>query len=106
MQIADNTANDWLFNRETGKLRANKGAMLRSKLRIETRQWQMSRLVASLGPTAFNAGDWGGLKREGSATTPSINRRAWRTRGPFAPVTLPREGFDRAKQRMRSQNRP
>jgi hypothetical protein len=43
LQIADNTADDWLFNRESGKLTVNKEAMLRSKLRIETRQWQMSR---------------------------------------------------------------
>ena len=43
MQIADNTSDDWSFNRESGKLTVNKEAMLRSKLRIETRQWQMSR---------------------------------------------------------------
>jgi hypothetical protein len=43
LQIADNTSDDWSFNRESGKLTVNKEAMLRSKLRIETRQWQMSR---------------------------------------------------------------
>jgi hypothetical protein len=43
LQIADNTSDDWSFNRESGKLTVNKEAMLRSKLQIETRQWQMSR---------------------------------------------------------------
>jgi terminase small subunit-like protein len=43
LEIADNTSTDWGYNPESGKLSVNKEAMLRSKLRIETRQWQMAR---------------------------------------------------------------
>ena len=43
LDIADNTSDDWRYNPESGKLSVNKEAMLRSKLRIETRQWQMAR---------------------------------------------------------------
>jgi hypothetical protein len=43
LEIADNTATDWSYNTESGKLSVNKEAMLRSKVRIETRQWQTSR---------------------------------------------------------------
>ena len=43
LQIADNTSDDWRYNPESGKLSVNKEAMLRSKIRIETRQWQMAR---------------------------------------------------------------
>ena len=41
--IADNVSDDWSFNPDSGKLSVNKEAMLRSKLRIEARQWQMVR---------------------------------------------------------------
>ena len=44
LDIADNTADDWSYNPETGKLSVNKEAMLRSKIRIEARQFHMSRL--------------------------------------------------------------
>src|SRR5438045_8229800 len=40
---ADNVSEDWSFNPDSGKLPVKKEAMLRSKLRIETRQWQMTR---------------------------------------------------------------
>ena len=43
LQIADNTSTDWSYNPDSGKLSVNKEAMLRSKLRIEARQWQMAR---------------------------------------------------------------
>jgi hypothetical protein len=43
LEIADNVSDDWSFNPDSGKLSVNKEAMLRSKLRIETRQWQMAR---------------------------------------------------------------
>jgi hypothetical protein len=44
LDIADNTADDWSYNDKAGKLSVNKEAMLRSKLRIEARQFHMSRL--------------------------------------------------------------
>jgi hypothetical protein len=44
IRIADNTSSDWSFNPESGKLSVNKEAMLRSKIRIEARQFHMSRL--------------------------------------------------------------
>jgi terminase small subunit-like protein len=43
LEIADNVSEDWSFNPDSGKLSVKKEAMLRSKLRIETRQWQMAR---------------------------------------------------------------
>jgi len=43
LEIADNVSDDWSFNAGSGKLSVKKEAMLRSKLRIETRQWQMAR---------------------------------------------------------------
>ena len=43
LDIADNTSTDWSYNRESGKLSVSKEAMLRSKIRIETRQWQTAR---------------------------------------------------------------
>jgi terminase small subunit-like protein len=43
LEIADNVSDDWSFNPDSGKLSVKKEAMLRSKLRIETRQWQMAR---------------------------------------------------------------
>jgi hypothetical protein len=43
LDIADNTSTDWFYNRESGKPSVSKEAMQRSKLRIETRQWQMTR---------------------------------------------------------------
>jgi hypothetical protein len=43
LEIADNVSEDWSFNPDSGKLSVKKEAMLRSKLRIETRQWQMTR---------------------------------------------------------------
>jgi hypothetical protein len=43
LAIADNISDDWSFNPDSGKLSVKKEAMLRSKLRIETRQWQMAR---------------------------------------------------------------
>ena len=43
LEIADNVSDDWSFNTGSGKLSVKKEAMLRSKLRIETRQWQMAR---------------------------------------------------------------
>jgi hypothetical protein len=44
LDIADNTADDWCYNPKSGKLSVNKEAILRSKLRIEARQFHMSRL--------------------------------------------------------------
>jgi hypothetical protein len=44
LDIADNTADDWRYNEKTGKLTVNKELVLRSKLRIEARQFHMSRL--------------------------------------------------------------
>ena len=44
IRIADNTADDWRYNPESGRLSVNKEAMLRSKIRIEARQFHMSRL--------------------------------------------------------------
>jgi hypothetical protein len=44
LDIADNTADDWSYNPESGKLSIQKEAILRSKLRIEARQFHMSRL--------------------------------------------------------------
>ena len=41
--IADNTADDWSYNSETGKLSVNKEPVLRSKIRIEARQFHMAR---------------------------------------------------------------
>ena len=43
LEIADNVSEDWSFNPDSGKLSVKKEAMLRSRLRIETRQWQMAR---------------------------------------------------------------
>ena len=43
IQIADQTEDDWSYNPESGKLTVNKEAMLRSKLRIEARQWHSQR---------------------------------------------------------------
>jgi len=43
LEIADNVSDDWSFNPDSGKLLVRKEAMLRSKIRIETRQWQMAR---------------------------------------------------------------
>ena len=43
LAIADNVSDDWSFNPGSGKLSVKKEAMLRSRLRIETRQWQMAR---------------------------------------------------------------
>jgi hypothetical protein len=47
--IADNTTDDWSYNPESGKLSVNKEAMLRSKIRIEARQFHMARLHRSSG---------------------------------------------------------
>jgi hypothetical protein len=44
LDIADNTADDWSYNPKSGKLSVNKEAMVRSKIRIEARQFHMSRL--------------------------------------------------------------
>src|SRR5437764_15067630 len=44
LDIADNTADDWSYNSETGKLSVNKEPVLRSKIRIEARQFHMARL--------------------------------------------------------------
>jgi Bacteriophage Sf6, terminase small subunit-like len=44
LDIADNAANDWSYNEKTGKLSVNKELVLRSKLRIEARQFHMRRL--------------------------------------------------------------
>ena len=43
LEIADNVSDDWSFNPDNGKLSVKKEAMLRSKIRIETRQWQLAR---------------------------------------------------------------
>jgi hypothetical protein len=40
---ADNTSDDWVYNAKTGKLTVSKEAVLRSRVRIEMRQWQMQR---------------------------------------------------------------
>ena len=44
IEIADNTADDWNYNEKTGKLSVNKEVVLRSKVRIEARQFHMARL--------------------------------------------------------------
>ena len=44
LDIADNAADDWSYNEKTGKLLMNKELVLRSKIRIEARQFHMSRL--------------------------------------------------------------
>jgi hypothetical protein len=44
LDIADNAADDWHYNKKTGKLSVNKEAMLRSRVRIAARQFHMSRL--------------------------------------------------------------
>jgi len=44
LDIADNAANDRSYNEKTGKLLMNKELVLRSKIRIEARQFHMSRL--------------------------------------------------------------
>src|SRR5262249_28001575 len=44
IDIADNTSDDWLHDPGTDKLRVNKEFVLRSKIRIEARQFHMSRL--------------------------------------------------------------
>ena len=44
LDIADNTADDWSYNPQSGKLSVNKEAMLRSKVRIEARRFHMERL--------------------------------------------------------------
>jgi Bacteriophage Sf6, terminase small subunit-like len=44
LDIADNTADDWSYNEKTGNLSIQKEAILRSKIRIEARQFHMSRL--------------------------------------------------------------
>ena len=43
LDIADDEQNDWVES-ESGRLVPNKELVLRSKLRIEARQWQMARL--------------------------------------------------------------
>src|SRR5262249_5316240 len=43
LEIADNVSDDWSFNPDNGKLSVKKEAMLRSKIRSETRQWQIAR---------------------------------------------------------------
>ena len=43
IDIADDEQNDWVES-ESGRLVPNKELVLRSKLRIEARQWQMARL--------------------------------------------------------------
>jgi hypothetical protein len=45
LDIADNTADDWRYNEKTGKLSVNKELVLRSKIRIEARQFHMARLL-------------------------------------------------------------
>jgi hypothetical protein len=40
LDIPDNTSTDWSYNEKTGKLSVNKELVLRSKLRIEARQFQ------------------------------------------------------------------
>src|SRR5205807_10621802 len=42
--IADNAADDWNYNPDSKKLTIQKEAILRSKIRIEARQFHMSRL--------------------------------------------------------------
>jgi len=44
LDIADNTADDWSYNEKTGNLSIQKESILRSKIRIEARQFHMSRL--------------------------------------------------------------
>ena len=44
LDIADDSADDWSYNEKTGKLSVNKEIVLRSKIRIEARQFHMSRL--------------------------------------------------------------
>ena len=43
LDIADNTSDDRVCNAKTGKLTITKEAVLRSRVRIEMRQWQMQR---------------------------------------------------------------
>jgi len=44
LDIADKTDGDWSYNEKTKKLTVNKELVLRSKIRIEARQFHMSRL--------------------------------------------------------------
>jgi hypothetical protein len=44
LDIADNTSTDWSYNPESGKVTIQKEAILRSKIRIEARQFHMARL--------------------------------------------------------------
>ena len=44
LDIADNTADDWRYDEKSGTPTIQKEAILRSKLRIEARQFHMSRL--------------------------------------------------------------
>ena len=44
ISIADDAENDWIEAKNGGAPRINKELVLRSKLRIETRRWQMARL--------------------------------------------------------------
>jgi hypothetical protein len=65
LDIADNTADDWSYNPETGKLSVNKEAMLRSKIRIEARQFHMSRLHPQWGEKQIDVkNDWALLTEE------------------------------------------
>lgn len=44
LEVANNDGADWNYNAESGKLTINKEAILRSKVKIETMQFHMSRL--------------------------------------------------------------
>ena len=44
LDIADNSADDWQYNEKTGKLSVKEELVLRSKIRIEARQFHMARL--------------------------------------------------------------
>ena len=52
LDIADDGTNDWIEAKNGGAPRVNKEVVLRSKLRIEARQFHMSRLQPKPGVTS------------------------------------------------------
>jgi hypothetical protein len=44
LDLADDRSNDWYYNEKTGRLSVNKEVVLRSRVRIEVREFHMSRL--------------------------------------------------------------
>ena len=44
LNLADHTSDDWSYNEKTGKLSVNRDVVLRSRVRVEARQFQMCQL--------------------------------------------------------------